>query len=342
MHGNTPRKTHKRLSTGLAALLFALFAQPAVATVYTWNFAGTLTGNTVDTNPIVVDGVPGTTANLTAAGVVSGSAISGTISFDDATGDYLTLIGQPDPNTGLYLTGGLNWTIGGLSARTAHANQSIVVGLNVNVATPPDPDLFLDLLIITGGSPPSWNGTANNIEVRTVAPDPNIPGDLGTAPSIALAMFPGTFPNNSMITTPPGFILDKGITVPLLDTGTGQVIQLNGAITTITGGGSAPACGSGDTDSDTICDDVDRCVNDFDITQADTDGNGNGDACNNAFDTDGDEWEDGLDNCPNVYNPTNACSPNQLPVLGGAGYVLLIGLLGLGSVVMLARQRGFA
>jgi hypothetical protein len=37
--------------------------------------------------------------------------------------------------------------------------------------------------------------------------------------------------------------------------------------------------------------------------QADRDGDGIGDSCNQAIDKDGDEWADALDNCPTLYNP---------------------------------------
>jgi parallel beta-helix repeat protein len=45
--------------------------------------------------------------------------------------------------------------------------------------------------------------------------------------------------------------------------------------------------------------------------QEDTDGSGIGDACNDAFDLDGDEREDAYDNCPEFYNPTQADNNNN-------------------------------
>jgi len=98
----------------------------------------------------------------------------------------------------------------------------------------------------------------------------------------------------------------------------------------------------GDSDGDTVCNDVDNCIDDYnpfqydcdddgegdicdadtidpdgdgvDVTcdncptisnpnQKDTDGSGIGDACNNAIDADDDEWEDSFDNCPTTPNP---------------------------------------
>lgn len=46
------------------------------------------------------------------------------------------------------------------------------------------------------------------------------------------------------------------------------------------------------------------------LNQEDTDGDGVGDACNDADDQDGDEWANGLDNCPERHNRDQA-DPNQ-------------------------------
>jgi len=56
-------------------------------------------------------------------------------------------------------------------------------------------------------------------------------------------------------------------------------------------------------DSDTIDDAVDNCPDVANEDQADTDGDGVGNACNDADDTDGDEYADLLDNCPDDANP---------------------------------------
>ncbi|WP_199768045.1 thrombospondin type 3 repeat-containing protein [Ketobacter alkanivorans] len=59
-----------------------------------------------------------------------------------------------------------------------------------------------------------------------------------------------------------------------------------------------------DSDSDTIPDDEDNCPTDANQNQADSDGNGIGDACETggAVDSDGDGWNDDEDNCPSVSN----------------------------------------
>jgi len=83
------------------------------------------------------------------------------------------------------------------------------------------------------------------------------------------------------------------------------------------------------------CDD--NCVADANSGQADSDGNGTGNACNQAEDSDGDDFADALDNCPLVPNPGqldsdgdgrgDLCEPALVPALGRAALALLAGLL---------------
>lgn len=72
-----------------------------------------------------------------------------------------------------------------------------------------------------------------------------------------------------------------------------------------------------DDDDDDILAAFDVCPDVADSGQEDTDGNGIGDACNEGTDADGDEYADGLDNCPAVANPdqANANRVEQLAVL---------------------------
>jgi Thrombospondin type 3 repeat len=72
-----------------------------------------------------------------------------------------------------------------------------------------------------------------------------------------------------------------------------------------------PSCGDqgGDTDSDGVCDKVDNCPLVANANQADSDGDGLGDACDTPApcadqggDTDGDGVCDKVDNCPLVAN----------------------------------------
>jgi hypothetical protein len=58
-----------------------------------------------------------------------------------------------------------------------------------------------------------------------------------------------------------------------------------------------------DQDGDGIPDMTDNCPTVPNPDQKDTDGDGVGDACNDAMDMDGDEWADRLDNCPRIPNP---------------------------------------
>ena len=57
-----------------------------------------------------------------------------------------------------------------------------------------------------------------------------------------------------------------------------------------------------DSDGDGVADGLDNCLDVQNPDQADTDGNGLGDACNDAEDFDGDEFADNLDNCPDDSN----------------------------------------
>ena len=59
---------------------------------------------------------------------------------------------------------------------------------------------------------------------------------------------------------------------------------------------------AGDLDADQVPDHLDNCPETANAGQADTDGDGVGDACNDAQDADGDEWADGRDNCPGIPN----------------------------------------
>jgi len=58
-----------------------------------------------------------------------------------------------------------------------------------------------------------------------------------------------------------------------------------------------------DDDLDGIPNVSDNCIGVANPGQEDTDGDGEGDACNDANDSDGDEFSDPLDNCPNNFNP---------------------------------------
>jgi len=64
-----------------------------------------------------------------------------------------------------------------------------------------------------------------------------------------------------------------------------------------------------DSDSDGVLDTEDNCPLDSNADQADSDGNGIGDACESGpVDTDGDGWNDDVDNCPTVFNSDQADS----------------------------------
>ena len=63
-----------------------------------------------------------------------------------------------------------------------------------------------------------------------------------------------------------------------------------------------------DSDNDGIPDNQDNCPNTYNPDQADSDGDGVGDACDTGQDSDGDGVPDDEDNCPNTYNPDQADS----------------------------------
>lgn len=71
------------------------------------------------------------------------------------------------------------------------------------------------------------------------------------------------------------------------------------------GNGSLTAIDIGpppDIDGDGISDREDNCPDVPNPGQADTDGDGIGDSCNQNIDSDGDEWADSIDNCPTISN----------------------------------------
>lgn len=70
------------------------------------------------------------------------------------------------------------------------------------------------------------------------------------------------------------------------------------------GDGVGDACNDADDlDGDEYADALDNCPADANPDQADSDGDGVGNACNDASDADGDDYADGLDNCPADANP---------------------------------------
>lgn len=362
------------LFLGIVALVALMFAMPAHAVLRTWSMVGSLTGNTVQANwqhcwadldayndPLDT-GAACSNPNVAAAGIAQLGAFTAVITYDDATAELSDVLGEADnPLLGTYVTGAFNWTLGSLSARTAYGNQAISYAPQTVITTPLV--ATLDLILFGGGSPAAFNGSSFGLEVVTIPPDPDVAGDIGTNPGMIIAGFAPTgtmgtalAPIDDQFTSAPSlasFPL-QGFSITLVDTSggasDGQVVVLSGTLTATDTSpadgqpdglinGTQPSCASfgGDSDGDAICDDVDKCPSDYDITQFDLDNSGVGNACNDADDADGDEWETAYDNCPDYFDPTNVCA--VVPVLGLPGYLAVMGLFGVTGLFFALRGR---
>jgi hypothetical protein len=95
--------------------------------------------------------------------------------------------------------------------------------------------------------------------------------------------------------------IDPGSGAILASLGRGPVTGTSGL-----GGTLATSCDTGfetlDFDEDGISDGDDNCVEVYNPDQTDTDGDGEGDACEPITDSDGDGYDDESDNCPGVAN----------------------------------------
>ena len=85
----------------------------------------------------------------------------------------------------------------------------------------------------------------------------------------------------------------------------GQMLLLAGTQTGVVGFQSI-AQSTSDLDTDGIFDFRDNCPEVANADQRDSDGDGVGDACNDASDRDGDEWADSRDVCPAIANPSQS------------------------------------
>lgn len=104
-----------------------------------------------------------------------------------------------------------------------------------------------------------------------------------------------------------------------------------------------------DSDGDGIPDIYDNCLNVANPSQADTDNDGLGDACDLIQDSDNDGIIDEEDNCPNDYNPEqedidedglgDVCDPNPyVPIPEFATIGILIALAGT-LMIMLKKRK---
>ena len=139
----------------------------------------------------------------------------------------------------------------------------------------------------------------------------SIAGDVMSRGDAQLQIFGGTFgPNLFALDTGNVTIFGTGFNRPL-----GEVTDLSGSITGVLTDGtpigiefgrastaSIVLAATSDPDGDGVPDGLDNCPDVPNADQTDTDGNGLGDACNDAEDFDGDEFADDLDNCPDDPN----------------------------------------
>ncbi len=186
----------------------------------------------------------------------------------------------------------VTWPDGTTTAQTSvSANQEITITPPIELA------VSLPSPLSTSTGPISWTVDYSGADTVTLAP-----GDVTLVTTGSVTATVGV--SGSGTTT-------RTVTASALSgVGTMRISIAAGTASEI-GGGTAPAISSvppavidSDTDGDGVLASQDNCPDVYNPLQEDTDGDGEGDACNDANDMDGDEWSDALDNCPSNANPT--------------------------------------
>ncbi len=179
----------------------------------------------------------------------------------------------------------LQFTSGKMQILNADVKQFFGTGAGVSnysdpVNPPPSGGSFKAVGLDTGG-----NHTGSGVLVRIKGQAFIVPGGSVITFNISTAASHGVTLTADPGATHPGDTNGDGI----FD---GPFINATGKI----------AVDRPDADGDTVSNDCDNCPNNSNANQADTDGDGLGDACDPDIDNDG--VPNASDNCPNTYNPT--------------------------------------